>query len=542
MRRWFQVVLACTLVLTTLLSPVGASRTLSAAGPVEPKDVALRPSDLPPGFTVSKEETQPMASGSGIIYSVVMERPLTPEAIASGPIQVTQLIGRADQPVSYEGFLDELRRQAVSEEGYELVPGAPNDGGTASLQKLDGEAAFFLVGFIKREMVIFTGTVGRRGVVSLDGALTLAGVSSARYDSVLAEGAPASADATAPAAEPAASAPPPTPAPAAPAPTSGQGSLGERPAHVEATTATDGWATLVGPLGPDGILVEGRGGEMFSVWHLGIIGPRKDDAEWWEFGEREHRRALGTATRVWLEREPGVPDLAGGELRLRHVYVGDSKEPVAASLLRRGAVWVFPNGKHRHARLYAERQADAVTSQAGLWPQSASRTVFKPRGISTGGLPTVSAMLPALRKLDEDEIGHRLLVAVASYPVEVVFLPQRSTTSIGSFDWGAYSISLGPDTRGASPDAIAAVLIHELTHAYQLIDLGPEAARSRCYDAEIEAFEVSASYWRRLHGPRGKRPAHWLDQELNATADEYDAGLLDYRVVSTYGSQCRRRA
>ena len=187
MSRWcaslVHAVLLAALACPFLLSQPGAA--LAQGQRIEPNEVALRPADLPPNFAVANEDARPMTPVPGLLYSISMERPLDEENLSSGPVGVFQVIARFDRTPSYEGFLDEMRRQAVEQEGYRLVPGAPNDGGTASLQKIEGDVASFQVGFIKRDMVIFTGWVGRRGVVSLQGVLTLAGVTSNRYDEVL---------------------------------------------------------------------------------------------------------------------------------------------------------------------------------------------------------------------------------------------------------------------------------------------------------------------------------------------------------------------
>ncbi|MCC7369607.1 MAG: SH3 domain-containing protein [Chloroflexi bacterium] len=190
MIRLFRPVLTAMLV-GVMLAVTGLTGTLPVRAQrprVEPHEISLRPSDLPPDFTISKEESRAMDPGPGVLYSVLLERPITPESVSTGPVMVGQFIGRFDGPVAYDGFLDEIRRRAIEQEGFEMVPGAPNDGGTASLQKVEEGIVTFEVGFIKRDMVIFTRALGRKGVVSLPSVLTLAGVSSARYDQVLAVG------------------------------------------------------------------------------------------------------------------------------------------------------------------------------------------------------------------------------------------------------------------------------------------------------------------------------------------------------------------
>jgi hypothetical protein len=176
-------VIAC--ILTSVLA--------HAQSQIDPQDIALAPSDLPPGFVVNVDKTKvaPFEGGGGVVYTLSMERPVTTENAASGPLWVEQLIGRFDGPVSYEGFLDQIRQRSISESGYQLAAGAPNDGGTASLVRFEGISAAYQVGFIKQNMVIFTTAVGNKDVVSLQSVLDLAGVSSARYDETLANGHPA---------------------------------------------------------------------------------------------------------------------------------------------------------------------------------------------------------------------------------------------------------------------------------------------------------------------------------------------------------------
>lgn len=134
MDRALRLVLVMIVVLAHLLLNGLASPTSAFAqrAKIEPVDIALRTSDLPPEFAVTKEETKPMDPGPGVLYVMQMERPLTNEALATGPVMVTQLIGRFDGSVSYEGFLDSLRKKAIDSDGFEPVPGAPNDGGTSA--------------------------------------------------------------------------------------------------------------------------------------------------------------------------------------------------------------------------------------------------------------------------------------------------------------------------------------------------------------------------------------------------------------------------
>jgi hypothetical protein len=197
-------------------APAAAQRQL-----VDPRDIALTPADLPPGFVVAEDDTTfgPMTEAQGVILTLVMEREATPEHVRSGPLYVTQFIARSDAAISFSGFLDSVRQRSIQEDGFSLVPDAPNDGGTASLMKIQGDVAAYEVGFIKHDTVVFTRWIGHRSVVDLDGVLSLAGITSARYDQVLAGRPPSPASAAPRAAAPASAAraarstPVPTPTP-----------------------------------------------------------------------------------------------------------------------------------------------------------------------------------------------------------------------------------------------------------------------------------------------------------------------------------------
>ena len=61
----------------------------------------------------------------------------------------------------------------------------PNDGGTVSLKRTDGQVTMYAVGFVKEPMVIFTIWAGLAEVTTFPKLIELAGVSSARLDAVL---------------------------------------------------------------------------------------------------------------------------------------------------------------------------------------------------------------------------------------------------------------------------------------------------------------------------------------------------------------------
>jgi hypothetical protein len=190
--------------------PVSAPSVAHAQGRVvDPRDIALKPSDLPPDFFVVPEETgmSTTVEPKGVLLVLTMAQGIA-ESAATGPSFVKQVIARADEATDLSKLLEQYRNQWIREDGFKPVPGAPNDGGTSSLVKYEkvaggADAAYYMVGFIKNEMIVYTGWYGLASAVDLPGVLALAGVSSARYDAVLSGGASSTVAA------------PPAPAPAA---------------------------------------------------------------------------------------------------------------------------------------------------------------------------------------------------------------------------------------------------------------------------------------------------------------------------------------
>jgi endonuclease YncB( thermonuclease family) len=304
-----------------------------------------------------------------------------------------------------------------------------------------------------------------------------------------------------------------------------------------ATENQSGWATVTQIVGPATLAVRNDAGERFNVWQIGIIGPTEGQGDWLRRAAAEQSNRIPPGTRVWLQTEDGIENPDDGWV-LRHVLRdADPNKPVAAELVRAGGVWVFPHAHHRYAQLYADLQAEAVVTRTGAWAETPSSAVFRPRGVTNGGFPINPAVEPALRALDTSPMGHDLLLKVNAFPVEVGITPRQE--SVAYFSPRFYSVQLNDDVMGAAPESIAAVLIHEITHARQMADRTIDAKDIGCYESEIEAFNISAQYWLALYGPNGKpRPTHWLDRELNDTLRQYQNNQLAERVRRSYGRQC----
>jgi hypothetical protein len=306
-----------------------------------------------------------------------------------------------------------------------------------------------------------------------------------------------------------------------------------------ATLDASGWATVVQIVSPEALVVTNSAGQQFGVYHIGIIGPAENQGTWRAQATAEHARQLPVGSRVWLQAEDGIAN-PRDNVALRHVLRdGNPDKPVAADLLRAGSVWVFPDGRHRYVDLYGDRQAEAVLAGASSWGESGSTALFKPRGAAHGGYPINPLVQPALAALDASTIGHSVLLSVNAFPVEIGVSNTSGGSAAGYFAPRYYTIQLGTDVISAPPESTAAVLIHELTHAQQMIDKFVEGDEVGCVKGEIEAFGVAAQYWSELYGESGKqRPTHWLDRELNTTLRQYVGNQIEARVLQTYGHQC----
>ena len=167
----------------TTLAALAAPRT------IDPRDIALTPADLPPGFTVDQANSgmAPLPDSAGTMLRVDMKRARTQQAFAEGPIIVQQTIVRIDDATPAETVLASIRDELIADVQMSPTTDGPNDGGTISLKRTDGEVTMYAVGFVKEPMVIVTLWAGAAPVTTFPKLIELAGITSARLDAVLAQ-------------------------------------------------------------------------------------------------------------------------------------------------------------------------------------------------------------------------------------------------------------------------------------------------------------------------------------------------------------------
>ena len=102
-------------------------------------------------------------------------------------------------------------------------------------------------------------------------------------------------------------------------------------------------------------------------------------------------------------------------------------------------------------------------------------------------------------------------------------------------------ITVASRYQGSPPEAIAAVLIHEGTHAQDHFAGFSFAEGTACYDRELHAFTNQAQFWRALYGPEGKANAvDPLDAQMNVnlrTTTQRPTNFLN-DLLAIYRAEC----
>jgi hypothetical protein len=177
-----RVVMAAVLVIS-VLAVVTPTPALAAPAALEPREIALTPEDLPPGFRVSPQHSgEGPITNIGQMYQIGMVRELNEMNLMSGPVFVLQQVVRLESGLGAGDALTLQRNYWVNRAGYQISKIGANDGGTFSLEKTDDGVKTYLLGFVKENMIIITGLGGVDGVVSYAGVHELASISSARMD------------------------------------------------------------------------------------------------------------------------------------------------------------------------------------------------------------------------------------------------------------------------------------------------------------------------------------------------------------------------
>jgi hypothetical protein len=182
------------LLLSFSTLPLSPPAALAQRQPIDPRLVSLKPADLPRGFIVVESETasEPLRVGQadadvvGVTFRTTLERPRSLENIQSGPVKVSQMIARSDDPARATFSLAAQREYNLRENGYEAADGAPPSDDFLCLVRHDGPFVEYRVDAVKNsETLVSTTVLGLPSALNLNAAIALSKVSLSRYDEQL---------------------------------------------------------------------------------------------------------------------------------------------------------------------------------------------------------------------------------------------------------------------------------------------------------------------------------------------------------------------
>ena len=121
----------------------------------------------------------------GVSFKTAMERPRTLEHLQSGPVRVSQIIARSDDPSRATFALEAQREYNVREHGYEAVE-CPAAADILCLVRRDGPFVEYRIAAVKNaDTLVSTTSIGLPSAVHLDAAVALTKLSLDRYDEQL---------------------------------------------------------------------------------------------------------------------------------------------------------------------------------------------------------------------------------------------------------------------------------------------------------------------------------------------------------------------
>jgi hypothetical protein len=164
-----------------LVTPFSVS---AQAALVDPKNIALSPADLLPGFSVDRDELTPLPNGGGVVLHRLIHRLATPENIASGPLVVGQIIARIDdRSIAPIDLLTPLKAEIMQglPEIAETSDG-PNDRDHFSLVYRSSTSVIYAYGLTTSQFVLATFIGGDPAATHFADVIALGNVSVARIE------------------------------------------------------------------------------------------------------------------------------------------------------------------------------------------------------------------------------------------------------------------------------------------------------------------------------------------------------------------------
>ena len=308
--------------------------------------------------------------------------------------------------------------------------------------------------------------------------------------------------------------------------------------RVDAQPAAE-MATVAGFTGSDKLLVRDDDGLTYRVQYIGVRGPVGSSAQY--SGAAGFHGPLVIGKRVLLEGD-GQDQVDG--YRLRHVYLGDDRTPLGATVLAAGWATAVPYpAEHRHRALYLRLQEAAMADRLELWRDGVLGPVapWRPSGSAmAGSLAADPGLHAALDLLYTVPTGREILDRLL--PMTPTMLYRDLPYSTGGLAVAhGYLTILNRAAGAADPRILATFIAHEGTHLVDFAAIAAEPTGLGCFELEQRAHRVEATVWREFFGTGGKSdPRDAWEHSANEVLRFAQRGDLDNHVrrSSAYEAQC----
>jgi endonuclease YncB( thermonuclease family) len=264
-------------------------------------------------------------------------------------------------------------------------------------------------------------------------------------------------------------------------------------------------ATVLSFSGSDKLLVQDDFGLTYPVQYIGVRGPVRSSVH--HAAASSFHGSLVLGQRVLLESD-GKDTEAG--YKLRHVYLNSNPLPLGGMVLAAGWAVAVPYPlDHRHRSVYLEIQEQAMAAQLGLRQSGLLGPVAPWRPAEDGEPGYIAAdsrLHPFLDVLYGAPTGQSVLNRL------VRMAPTIQPGDLGQGAAGAasplgYRIEVNSKIDAKEPRVLAAVLVHEGTHAVDFTTQAMDLTSFSCFEMEERAFSIEATTWAEFYGPAGKPDA-----------------------------------
>ena len=166
-----------------LVVALGTTVTALAQGGPEPREIALAPDDLSPGFRISPSESRTMTLPDGsALYYVVLGQNDAPANLLYGLVVVQQSVIRIAAQDTNPAEILARSRSSLLQRKYQPTDEGPNDDSAFSLKQQTADLTQFAVGFVSHNFVVVTELSGPTNLVRFADVQRAVDVTSAKLE------------------------------------------------------------------------------------------------------------------------------------------------------------------------------------------------------------------------------------------------------------------------------------------------------------------------------------------------------------------------